>query len=724
MENQSHSEDIDIEKYLLVIKRRWLIVAGVFIACTGLAVARILSQKTTYDATGQLLFQTDRTSSLTKVGEKIGELDAIKRESNPLDTQAAFMQSLPVRQDVVNILKQKDPKAATLSAEQLSLEIKGVVATDVMNVTYTSSDPQLAAEVVNQLMKSYITKNIEANRTQAVTAGNFIQDQLPRAKAESDKAAEELRQFKAHNQVIELTKETSATVELMRDLAKDLNQAKAELANTKSQEIQIGKQLNLPEEKAVEISSLNQIAGVQDTIAELQKVQTQLAHLGSLYTDKNPSVLNLKEQEIALNNLLQQRINQHLQYKTNISPGDLQIGQIKQNLIAQFVDLQSKRLGLEKQVESLSQIQNSYKQKSTVFPYLEKIQGELDRKLDVSQKSYENLLTRLQETKLAESQAVGDAMIIEPAIISKSQKASRLKFFMLVGGVFIGLLAGIGTAFFVDVIDRRLKSVKEAERFFGYTLLGMIPKFEINNTSVPSDSLLEAVSRRVIVTTSPRSIIHEAYQMLQANLKFISHKKVRTIVVTSSVVGEGKSEVSANIAAVLAQVGRRVLIIDADLRQPSQHHLWGLINSVGLSNVIVGQDEIAASIQEVTSNISVMTAGVIPPNPIALIDSERMNYVIETLSLKYDYIVFDTPPLAGTADAAVLGKMVDGVLLVVRPGVLDSASAAAAKSLLTRSEANVLGLVANAVNLKHEPDGYFYYSSHRSEHSVEKVGAV
>ena len=218
-------------------------------------------------------------------------------------------------------------------------------------------------------------------------------------------------------------------------------------------------------------------------------------------------------------------------------------------------------------------------------------------------------------------------------------------------------------------------------------------------------------------------MIHENYQMLQANLKFISDKKVRTIVVTSSVPGEGKSEISANLAAVLAQTGRRVLLIDADMRKPSQHHLWGLINSVGLSNVIVGQDDFTTAVQHITSNLSVLTSGVIPPNPLGLIDSERLPSLIHLFSKSYDYIVFDTPPLVGTPDAAVLGKMADGVLLVVRPGVVDSASAAAAKSLLARSEANILGLVANGVNVKHEP-GYFYYNSYRYEHSLEKVNTV
>ncbi|WP_407882856.1 polysaccharide biosynthesis tyrosine autokinase, partial [Scytonema sp. NUACC26] len=330
----------------------------------------------------------------------------------------------------------------------------------------------------------------------------------------------------------------------------------------------------------------------------------------------------------------------------------------------------------------------------------------------IAQKNYENLIARMQEIQVAEKQTVGNAEVIQPAEIPSKPILSKVTLLLIGGGLFGGLLFGIAAVFFVDLIDSSLKTVREAETFFGYTLLGLIPKFESNAAS--SDEVMrEGISPRVIVATSPRTMVHEAYQMLQANLKFISHKKLRTIVVTSSVAGEGKSEISANLAAVLAQPGRKVLLIDADMRHASQHHLWGLLNSVGLSNLIVGQDDFSEIVQPITKHLSILTAGVPPPNPLALIDSERMVSLIQTFSEKYDYIVIDTPPLVGIADAAVLGKMTDGVLLVVRPNVADSASAAVAKTLLKRSEANVLGIIANAVNVKHEPDSYFHYSNLR-----------
>ncbi|PLZ97207.1 lipopolysaccharide biosynthesis protein, partial [Fischerella thermalis CCMEE 5328] len=384
----------------------------------------------------------------------------------------------------------------------------------------------------------------------------------------------------------------------------------------------------------------------------------------------------------------------------------------------------AERQGLEKKIRTLSNIRANYQQQLAMMPSLEKKQQALERRLEAAKTGYENLVTRLQEIQVAEKQTIGNARIVQPAQIPKKPVISKTKILLAGGSIFAGVLLSIAAAFFVDLIDRSLKTVKETETFFGYTLLGLIPKYKLNNSVSGVQQIEAGVYPQVITTTSPRTVVHEAYQMLQANLKFISHRKVRKIVVTSSVTAEGKSEVSANLAAVIAQSGKRVLLVDADMRKPTQHHLWGLINSVGLSHLLVGQGVFSQAVQKVTEFLAVLTAGVIPPNPLALIDSEGMTSLVDIFAENYDYVIFDTPPLAGIADAAVLGKMADGILLVTRPGVLDAPSAAAAKSLLERSEANVLGIVANAVNAKQEPSSYFYYSNLRDRNSTADLERV
>jgi polysaccharide biosynthesis transport protein len=729
--SKDYQEEIDVQQYWLVLKRRWGIIAGVMVTSVGLSGFAVFLQKPEFQASGKLLFQSDRITSLTKAGGRVGDLESLMREGNPLETQAVIVNSQPILQEVIKTLKLADKEGNLLEAESLKVKVEPIVGTDVLNVSFTAEHPKLAADVVNQVMNSYVQSNIQSNQEQVIAAGEFIKKQLPQARQDLEKAAEALRQFKARNNIIELSQESSTAISNIGQLDGELNASRATLADISAQEAKIGKQLNFAGDRAIEITSLNQIPGVQEVLGELQKVQTQLATVRARYTEEHPEVTNLKNQQITLTALLRERIRQVngssqsvekvLSAQQNVPTGQLQIGKIKEDLANELARLQSQRQGLESKIQELSKIKESYKQRLATLPNLEKKQGDLERYLDIAKKNYEDLITRLQEIEVAENQTVGNAKVIQPAVVPKKPSISKLTLLLPAGGIFAGLLLGIAAAFFVDLIDRSLKTVKEAQALFGYTLLGLIPKFETNSSSVSEHLINEGVSPRVIVASSPRSVVHEAYQMLQANLKFISHKKVRTIVVTSSVAGEGKSEVSANLAAVLAQAGRRVLLVDADMRQPTQHHLWGLINSVGLSHVIVGQEEFAKAVQTVTQELSVLTAGVQPPNPLALIDSERIASLIDIFLGSYDYIIFDTPPLAGTADAAVLGKMADGVMLVVRPGVVDSASANAAKSLLERSEANILGIIANAVNVKQEPDSYFYYSDSRLGHSAAKT---
>jgi len=283
----------------------------------------------------------------------------------------------------------------------------------------------------------------------------------------------------------------------------------------------------------------------------------------------------------------------------------------------------------------------------------------------------------------------------------------------------MGLLLALAVAFALDLSDRSIKTVREARELFGFTLLGVIP----NLSKVGRiDSSEERLVPRVVVKDSPFSATAGVYQMLQANLKFLgSDEQIKTIIVTSSVFQEGKSEVAANLAAVIAQGGRRVLLVDSDLRHPIQHQVWQLTNASGLSNVIVNQTSLDIAIQNVLPNLDVLSSGVVPPNPVALLDSKRMAFLIDTFSQAYDFVIFDAPPLSGIADAAVLGKMADGILLVVRPGTVDFTSAQAAKEFLLQTNQNVLGMVINGVNVKNEPDSYFHYVG---DHESDLIASV
>ena len=714
MESPEFTEEIDFQKYWLVLRRRWLPATGVFGIVVGLATLAAFLQKPIYEAEGKLLFKPDRSSSLTGLKNDIGELASIGDKSNPLSTEAEIIQSLPILEKTINALALRDEEGKPLEPKSImrtkKLKVNPVTGTDVLQLTYKDTDPKVAAAAVNKIMELYIENDINTNREKAATARKFISNQLPSVEATVTQADAALRKFKEKNRVVVLQEESTEAVKAISELDKQIAQLQAQLANLSAQSESFRNQMGLNREEAVAVTSLSQSPGVQEVLTELQKVQTELAAERRRFLDTAPPVVALRRKEVELSTLLQERVDQVLGSQQNVAVKNLQIGELKQSLTGEFVRSEVQRSGLSNQLNDLYKTRAAYKNRSDILPQLEQTQRELERRVQASQTTYETLLNKFQEARVAENQTVGNARIISSAQVPE-EKASPSKKKYLAGGVLAGILLGIATAFWLDLIDRSVKTVKEAKDLFGYTLLGVIPALGKSGKTSVHVGHLEQTVPRIFARDLPHSPINEAYEMLQANLKFLSSdKEIKAIVVTSSVPKEGKSEVSANLATAIAQIGRRVLLVDADMRHPSQHHIWQLRNSVGLSNILVGEAEFNASVQEAMPRLDVLTAGVIPPNPVALLDSKRMALLIESFSKNYDFVIVDTPPLAGIADAPILGKMVDGILLVVRPRVVDSANAKAAKEFLARSGQNVLGLVANGVIIKNEPDSYFYYT--------------
>ncbi len=705
------SQEIDFRKYWLVLRRRWLPAIAAFSTVAAVSAWLAFSQRPTYQSEGKLLIESSRASSLTGLGEGVGELTPLFPQSSPLDTQAEILRSDPILEETIQDLDIRGDDDQPMDVEDLAkrLTIRGVRGTDVLVITYKGDNPQQSAAIVNRLIDNYIKANVQANRSQAVAARDFIAEQLPKTETAVREADAALRRFREDNRVINLEEESKAAVSLIAKIEEQISQTQAQASDATARSRNLQSRLGLSPQQALQVSELSQLPAVQEVLAELQQTQQELQVERTRYQPGYPSITNLERKITSLNQLLQQRIQQTAGGGTGISASSLQIGDLQRDLIAQLVQSEAQRQGLTQRFNTLAQTQQLYKQRANVLPRLEETQRELERRLQAAQTTYEALLTRLQQVQVAENQNVGNARVVARARVPQ-RSSSRLSYMLLLGGGLAGALMAIAVAFTTDLIDRTLKTVKEVRETFGFTLLGMIPAFKERKNHLlmgSSDQLIP----RVVSRDLPGSPILESYQMLQGNLKFLSSdREPRRIVVTSSVAREGKSEVVANLAMAVAQAGRRVLIIDADLRCPTQHHIWNLLNIEGLSNVIVEQMPVETLIRPIAPNLDVLPAGVIPPNPLVLLDSKRMAALVNTLALRYDSILFDAPPLAGTADVGALGQLADGILFVVRPGVVDSASAEAAKEFLMQSGQNILGMVINGVNVKIEPDSYFYYS--------------
>ena len=211
-----------------------------------------------------------------------------------------------------------------------------------------------------------------------------------------------------------------------------------------------------------------------------------------------------------------------------------------------------------------------------------------------------------------------------------------------------------------------------------------------------------------IVSKDPKSIAAENYRILRTNIQYSSFdKEIRRVLITSSEPGEGKSTTAGNLALTFAQDDKKTIIIDCDLRKPSLHKKFNVSNSIGLSDVILDKKNIEKSVKKIDGNLDILTAGKIPPNPSELLGSKALNTLLEALEEVYDVIVIDSPPVLAVTDAQILSKKVDGTVLVVRSNFTKKDTVMAAKDVLIKVKANILGTVLTRTDSnKH---GYYYY---------------
>lgn len=710
---ESTESSIGFGRYWLILKRRWLPASVVFGSIFALSAINLLLQKPIYEAKGKLLFKkTSPTPSLTGMGREIGELNTLQEKNSPVDTEAEVIRSVPIIQKAIKRLDLKDKRGNPVNPEQFGkkLTVSEVTKTDVLQLSYKDTNPKMAAAVVNTVMAAYLENNLLANRAEAVAAREFLQKQMPDAEANLRQAELELRQFKEDNKLVALDEEARSAVSVIEYLQKQISDTQTKLADANAESQVLRKQLGRGLQQSKTVSSISQLPAVQDILKQVQQVESQLAIERGRFHENHPTIVSLKSKKADLERLLKARVKQVFGVQNANVDTDLQNSGLDQKLTEDYVKSEARRLGLSSQMAALYKLQAAYRQRLNSLPKLEQKQRELERKVQTAQATYTLLQQKFQEIRIAENQKVGNASVISAALVPEDPVTPRQ--FALLTAALLGTFASAGTIYVLEITDKSIKTVEEARKVFGFTLLGVIPSLKKTEKVSLRNGDLERSTPQIVVRESPRSPFSQAYRMLQANLKFLnSDKELKAIVVTSSVPKEGKSTVSANLAVAMAQMGRKVLLVDADMHRPLQQKIWDLPNHLGLSNIIVGQTELRTAIKKITANLHILTSGVIPPNPMALLDSQRMASLIEVFCANYDYVIIDTPALNVAVDAAILGKMTDGVMLVVRPGVVDTVCAARAKELLQQSGQKVLGQVMNGFVPENEPYSYYHFSS-------------
>ena len=705
---ETQDSSVDIQQYWLIFKRRWLVASIVFASVFGATALVTYLTKPVYESEGKLVFtKKSGASSLSGLSQQMGELGALTNLSNPVDTESEIIRSYPIVIKTITTLNLTDDQGKQLSLEVFlkKLKLKTVRGTDVMQLSYKSTNPQEAANVVNSLMKYYLESNVRTNRREATSAREFLSKQLPEVESRVTKAEMNLRRFKENNRVVALDVEAKTGLESLGRLNEAITQSQGELAAALTRSVALQNEMKLDRQQAVDLSTLSQSRGVQQVLTEYQKTQSELAVARTLYTDDNPKVVDLVMKEASLKKLLEERVGQTVGNFESLSQQNLQIGELKQTLTQDLVKSEVERLALTKQVEELQRVFIFNRRRLDSLPRLEQQQLQLQRQLTVAQITYQEFLKQYQLVQVLENQNVGNSRVISEALVPELPVSPKIPLNLALGG-FLGVLLGAGTALLLESMNQSLKNIEEANRLLGFPLLGTIPQHGEKNPKNRQEGRQE-----LPLLDDPYSPVSTSFEMLQTNLGFtVSDKKLRVILVTSATPGEGKSFVAANLALAGAYVGKRVLLVDADMRRPRQHRVWEIHNLLGLSNILAGQTQLKNAVQEVSPLVKMLPAGKIPPNPVTLLDSQCMADLVEEASKDYDFVIIDTPPLTAVTDPLIVGKYVDGLLLVVRPGKVEYSAVNAAKSLLTQAKLPILGMVVNGI-VKESGYGGYYYSS-------------
>lgn len=691
--------DINLSKYLEKARQNWRPVVSIFGVTVAFSFLYSFFIKPSYIAEGKLRFKVNPPPLSTELDEKSGELRPLVSTQNPLSTEIEVIYAKPLLQNMIDVLGLKDSQGNTLRPKDVlhKLDVGIIAGTDVLKLSYESDQPKEAAKVVNTLMRLYIFNNIQSQRSRALSARKFIAAQLPQRESVVREAEENLSRFKEKHNIVDLEEEEDATVTAISKLDSEITLVQSEFDAAIARSAALRSQVGLSPQNAIAANKLSQSSEIKEILRELQSVERQLAIARKDFQEGFPTVVNLKEKRSALRNLLSRKSQRTIQMESLSAAVRVDIDDPEQNTINDFLSAEVQRQAVAKKLISLRRGRSYYDRRTQTLPKLRQILRELERKSEAAQSTYETLLKNLQELQVAENTNTSSAQIIEQALTPTEGTTLKKKALVIALGILLGtFLASAAIPILAIRQQYLLKSQRKVledtidslQGLLDYPLWSVIPHTELKHqtSDLNSGSLI--------------SILGEMHHMIRSNPQLLNNdSSLKSLVVTSIDVQEGKSTVATNLAIALAQLEQRVLLIDANMQNPKQHQLFDLPNALGLSTAIkdtsIRPSEVKMIIHRVWSNLDILTSGSKPTSPMSTLSSERMNLLLQYFAWQYDFVIFDTSPLLDLDGTSALATMVDGVLFVTNPTLTQSKELEIAKEIINQFKHKIIGTLVN-----------------------------
>lgn len=571
--------------------------------------------------------------------------------------------------------------------ERTNVNFRG---TNILRLTMSDHDPVLVAKMVNRLAQIYVTESMSLKRTSVEDQKKIIEEKLMIATQNLSESERKLKEFKTTH-LVSLDAETETRVTELSDAEKKLEAYTKQLTDLDAMLRKIDLSKSSDETKGKLKYEFNQLTELPtfSTNYRMGALKSQLLDLGDEYNSITKGGLT-------------ERHKRAIELENEISSLYIEIESEARN---HRDDVVREINYLERQISDLR-----YKLKQKL-PEDQSTLMVLERERRSDEDIYRELKSQSQLAAISEAVETESIDILDPAIVP-DYPVNRDKQKKGLMGAMFALALGFGVAFGLEFLDKSIKTVEDVKRYLKLQVLGTIPNVNFEDIGEFQDNeKMKQIDQQLVTYDYSPTPIGEAYRSLRTNLVFSKNAgRVQSLVLTSTSPGDGKSFTAANLAISMAQHRSNTLLIDADLRRGVLHNTFGVSKEPGFTNYLTNMASFAHIINEtLIPNLSLISCGSLLPNPSELLGSHQMKRFLDEAKRKFDFIIFDSPPLNAATDAIVIGTQVDAVVTVVRSGVTNRNIARQKLELFKNVPARVLGVILNGTTAEFGHDGYSYY---------------
>jgi tyrosine-protein kinase Etk/Wzc len=675
-----------------ILLRRKRIFLVTFLILFTIIVATTFIIPSTYESRAKLLVQKSDTLSslLTNLGIQTREREP-STTTPQYDTDVQLAKVRPLLEKLISSLNLKDRSGDEITPEDLVdwdpfnkiypqpyISVDQYEDADIMEIVSNSSDPDEAANMANELAHLYINNEIQRAKEEFSAARLFLEGEIEQVKGNYYDSLSAMKKFRVKERSVDLELETDNLINKIGSLRTTIEEQERQIFGLQRELDLVQSKIEMTARYRKEYEEFSRSDQLNVLKTRLNELLVSIASRSIDFSKEHPSYKEIETQIEIVRDLIQDEAKTVLsQQRLSIDPiYDRLTGDLIQRYIDKEVTLVKKRL--------LAKYIDEYEKKLLSFPQKYVQNAKLDLDIVVNQGIYKNLRTYLIQLGLAESVTLSHIRIVESASVATDPEFPKKGLNFSLGGL-LSLFCALSLSLFVEYVDTTIRSPDDVKKAQWQPLLGIIPK---------STYLKKPV---LISDLDPTSPVLEAFRTVRNSFIFASEAvPLKSITVTSALEKDGKTSTAANLSVLLSRAGKRVVLVDLNLRAPQLHNVFHISNSKGITDIISQNlDQAEAVTATSIEGLDLIPSGPVPVDPSSVVESPRLGQVLEQLELSYDVVIIDTPALLRANDAIPISRRVGGVIFVIQSGKTTSKMLDHARELMNSAQLNLAGSILN-----------------------------